>query len=132
MCTAACYRDHFQYRPRVHCRQRGDMRESDVRIVAVARTELAAHHPRIAYQFTGQGSDYAYMMHGLYAHLPRFRELVDSCESIVASHRMRFTLYRGESKKRSCCHTGAHVCRAVLVGQVSSGDWYHTRRHYGT
>ena len=91
MCTAACHREHFQCR--LACTAIHAVTCAKALSSSSSRAPARSTHPRIAYQFTGQGTDYAYMMHGLYAHLPRFRELVDLCAGIVASHRMRFTLF---------------------------------------
>ncbi|NGZ59096.1 MAG: polyketide synthase type I [Nitrospira sp. LK265] len=46
-----------------------------------------AGEPRlVAFLFSGQGSQYRTMGHGLYSHEPVFREQVDRCAAILSSH----------------------------------------------
>ena len=52
---------------------------------AVSAGEVgSARPPRVGFLFTGQGSQYAGMGAALYAHSPRFRQIVDQAETVLA------------------------------------------------
>ena len=90
--TAALGRSHFPHRLAIVA----GSRESAVdQLKAAARGDRAAasaghnqrQQPKVAWQFTGQGSQYPQMAGQLYQHNPLFRDALDQCESWLKSWR---------------------------------------------
>ena len=87
--TAACGRSHFPFRLAVRgstpaeCAgylQRHLAGEPSRRVV---RSQGAASRPKIAFLFTGQGSQYLGMGRGLYETQPVFRAAIDRCDQLL-------------------------------------------------
>ena len=84
--TAALGRSHFPHRLAIVANSRESAIDQlkaaargDRAVVSVARNPR--HQPKVAWQFTGQGSQYPQMAHQLYRHQPEFRDALDQCES---------------------------------------------------
>ena len=94
--TDACFtantgRSHFSHRAAVLAASTEDARG---RLAALARGEGGAgivrgnvnSAPKIAFLFTGQGSQYSGMSHALYEVSPVFREAMDRCDVLLRAH----------------------------------------------
>ncbi|MCP4080953.1 MAG: type I polyketide synthase, partial [Planctomycetaceae bacterium] len=90
--TTMLGRSHFPHRLAVVARTREDAMEQ---LRSAARGETAAasnaqgnrQQPKIAWQFTGQGSQYPEMARNLYEHQPLFRAALDECDTWLKSYR---------------------------------------------
>lgn len=90
--TAATRRRHFEKRAAIVAADPASAIEA---LAAVARggeaagacTGIARNDPAVAWQFTGQGSQYVGMGKRLYETEPVFRRVIDECASELAKHR---------------------------------------------
>ena len=81
---------HFQQRAALIARSRGEMTERLIGLrdgkaaagIKTGRTRLAAP-PKVAFLFTGQGSQYAGMGRALFETEPTFRNALEQCEEIL-------------------------------------------------
>lgn len=113
--TAGSGRQHFDHRAAIVGGSLVELREHTRMLVADKRNPLiasgrvaAASTPVVAGMFTGQGSQYHAMGHGLYEHSSYFREQMDQCEAIVQR-------LRGESLLE------------IMYGSPIYGDLYETK-----
>lgn len=90
--TAGVGRSHFAHRTAIIVSDRDDALNRLNNLIADetdARTHRAARkgntQPRIAFLFTGQGSQYAGMGRQLYATQPEFRRYIDRCDEIFSA-----------------------------------------------
>jgi amino acid adenylation domain-containing protein len=84
--TANAGRKHFNHRLAFASRSVEQLR---TQLLDVAGTPVFAPHPhapKIAFLFTGQGSQYAGMGRQLYETQPGFRQTLDRCEEILRPH----------------------------------------------
>ncbi|VFN00102.1 MAG: Phosphopantetheine attachment site, partial [Candidatus Kentron sp. G] len=83
--TAATGRAHFEYRLALVA---GSLSDARGRLEAADYTvgESARERPKIAFLFTGQGSQYVGMGRRLYETQPLFREILDRCDAILRTH----------------------------------------------
>ncbi|QDU65451.1 type I polyketide synthase [Engelhardtia mirabilis] len=88
--TAATGREHFHWRAALVVEDRAqlELRLAELAVdgphEAVGRA--ASHPPRVAFLFTGQGSQYAGMARELHATEPVFRAALERCEVALAPH----------------------------------------------
>lgn len=92
--TAGCGRSHFEHRMAVVATDRNDAavrletsRETDEQSVirGMCKPDEAAR-PRVAFMFTGQGSQYVGMAGELYDTQPTFRAALDECSELLRPH----------------------------------------------
>jgi acyl transferase domain-containing protein len=86
--TANAGRSHFTHRLGVVAASSTEMRESLSAFVAGQHKEgilkgQSHAQPRVAFMFTGQGSQYVGMGHELYRTQPTFRQALDRCDEIL-------------------------------------------------
>ena len=81
--TAAAGRAHLPCRAAMVASSVGEMRQ---RLAAIAPVEPNEQPPKIAFLFTGQGSQYAGMGASLYKTQPSFRAAIDACDEILRPH----------------------------------------------
>ncbi len=91
--TATVGRAHFDHRLAVVASSRDELRESLAAFVGGSQTALLRHarvepsrRPRIAFLFTGQGSQYADMGRQLYDTHPEFRRILDTCSASLEAY----------------------------------------------
>ena len=91
-CTAGAGRSHFPHRLALWGSSPTECGESLRQYLAgepsgrASRSEGAVGRPKIAFLFTGQGSQYAGMGRALYEIHPVFREAIDDCDAILRKH----------------------------------------------
>ncbi|MEM9352733.1 MAG: SDR family NAD(P)-dependent oxidoreductase [Planctomycetota bacterium] len=93
--TSCVGRSHLDERAAIVVRSRSEAVDALKSLARGARSDHAVlgkgrRRPKVAWQFTGQGSQFVGMGRGLYASQPVFREAIDSCESLLQD-------WRGES-----------------------------------
>ncbi|NTX52451.1 type I polyketide synthase [Myxococcus sp. CA039A] len=86
--------------------------------------------PRVAFLFTGQGSQYVGMARELYAHEPRFREVMDRCDELLRSHlgvSLLSVLYPSAGEPGdSTLHDTAYTQPALVALEVALAEqWKH-------
>ncbi len=103
--TAGVGRSHFGVRAGVVFGECGELREALAELSASggARAAVSSEVPKVAFLFTGQGSQWVGMGRELYGTEPVFREVLDRCEAA-------FVEERGES------------LRAVMFGDAEGLD----------
>lgn len=92
--TANCGRQHFNDRLAVYGRNISDLRDGISNYlnsnatdnVLVSRRDKYFIAEKIAFMFTGQGSQYIGIGKGLYENFPVFREAFDKCDSLFEQH----------------------------------------------
>lgn len=90
--TAGNGRRHFEQRAALvasSCEQAGQLLEKLQRSSTDAQLFMGRSRqtPKIAWQFTGQGSQYAGLAKGLYGANREFREFIDECEAVLREER---------------------------------------------
>ncbi|MCH5376986.1 MAG: acyltransferase domain-containing protein, partial [Planctomycetes bacterium] len=87
--TASTGRSHFDYRTSVLGRTCDEMRTqlqafgTNGQVEPVLRKSGKKHQAKIAFLFTGQGSQIVGMGRDLYEHQPAFREALDRCDDLL-------------------------------------------------
>ncbi|MBD2534125.1 aminotransferase class III-fold pyridoxal phosphate-dependent enzyme, partial [Nostoc flagelliforme FACHB-838] len=91
--TANTGRSHFEYRLAVVAESTKQMAEKLAGFITktdttgLVRGQIdSINRPKIAWLFTGQGSQYIGMGHQLYETQPTFRQAIDRCDQILSSH----------------------------------------------
>lgn len=85
--TAGVGRSHFAHRAGVVFRDRDSLHEALERVQRGTSQEAAPS--KVAFLYTGQGSQWTGMGRALYESEPVFRELLDRCEAVVREERGR-------------------------------------------
>ena len=81
--SAAAGRSHFEHRLAVSAESVGELREALIRRAgSIADAEPPALKPKIAFLFTGQGSQYLGMGRELYENSPVFKRALDRCDDL--------------------------------------------------
>ncbi|MCW5313076.1 SDR family NAD(P)-dependent oxidoreductase [Nostoc sp. KVJ3] len=83
--TANTGRSHFDYRLAIVTSDLTDLGEKLLRLDAEQFT-LAAGLPKVAFLFAGQGSEYVNMGRQLYETQPKFREVLQQCDTLLQPH----------------------------------------------
>jgi acyl transferase domain-containing protein/acyl-CoA synthetase (AMP-forming)/AMP-acid ligase II/acyl carrier protein len=122
--TAALGRTHFAHRLAVMAENPG---EAVTRLEQFLRGERpaglfhgrASEHrlPKIACLFTGQGSQFAHMAHGLYQSHPTFKAELDRCDAILREHLPQplLTLLFGSDDASSPIHQTRYTQPALFA-----------------
>ncbi|EAZ91776.1 type I polyketide synthase [Crocosphaera chwakensis] len=84
--TAAVGRDHFNYRFATVGNTRKDLLQELSRFDTLEQTQPYKNLPKIAFLFTGQGSQYLNMGHELYQNYSVFRETLNKCNDILNAY----------------------------------------------
>jgi acyl transferase domain-containing protein len=104
--TASAGRAHFEHRAAILGSTARELRERLAHLAQgnvlpeVLQGRASGEAPRVAFLFTGQGSQYAGMGRGLYEAWPVFREALDRCDAILEPHLGRSllpVLFSGEA-----------------------------------
>ena len=90
--TSRVGRAHFAYRAAFVAASTTELRDQLAAARDVGAGEAGSRPPRIGFVFTGQGSQYAGMGHGLYRHEPVFRAALDRCAGLFAGELPRALL----------------------------------------
>ena len=87
--TAGVGRSHFGFRAGVSFGDGGELRDQLLALSAAGgeRSAVPAEPPKVAFLFTGQGSQWAGMGRDLYEREPVFREVVDRCAGVFREER---------------------------------------------
>ncbi|MDC0676176.1 type I polyketide synthase [Sorangium atrum] len=131
--TAHTGRAHFAHRLSVVASSRAQMQE---RLSALARGEPAeqaeqgrverAEGPRVAFLFTGQGSQYVGMGRELFATEPVFRRAIEECDALLRGHLERpliEVLYPSEGQASPLDETGYTQPALFAVEYALSAQW---------
>jgi acyl transferase domain-containing protein/predicted O-methyltransferase YrrM len=87
--TAHTCRSHFQHRLSVIGASNEQMRErlaAGLETTALSQERVQTHPPKIAFLFTGQGSQYINMGQQLYKTQPTFRKTLERCDEILRDY----------------------------------------------
>ena len=84
--TAGTGRSHFAHRAGLVFRDRGEL-EEQLRELEVSGERAASRAGRVAFLYTGQGSQWAGMGRALYEREPVFREVLDRCAAVLREER---------------------------------------------
>jgi len=86
--TANTGRKHFDHRLAVVAQSTAELRQKlvDWQAECTGVVNARAKSSKIAFLFTGQGSQYINMGRQLYQQAPTFREAIDECDQILRSH----------------------------------------------
>ncbi|MGP0591226.1 type I polyketide synthase [Nitrospira sp. T9] len=85
--------------------------------------------PRIAFMFSGQGSQYPDMGHSLYQQQPLFREHIDRCASIVNQHLdrdIRTVLFPGSAAETDLIHHTSLTQPALFIFEYALAQLWKT------
>ena len=90
--TTTTGRSHFEHRAAVVAKTTAEAVAGFQAIARAGKTHhvvegTARRPPKVAWQFTGQGSQYAGMARGLYDTEPVFRDAIDHCDSLLIQRR---------------------------------------------
>jgi acyl transferase domain-containing protein len=113
----------FTHRRMVVCRDTADAIEALERLEPQrVFSTVQEHHERpVAFMFTGQGSQYAGMAHGLYETEPTFRAQVDACCELLKSHLgldLREVIYPNEARAE-CQESRADGQKIIDYGSLN-------------
>jgi acyl transferase domain-containing protein/NAD(P)-dependent dehydrogenase (short-subunit alcohol dehydrogenase family) len=121
--TAATGRAHLAHRLAVVCGSPAELAEKLASTNGVIRGRVAhTDPPRIAFVFTGQGSQYAGMGRELYDTEPRFREAIDRCAAAVAD-RMDLTSVLFSDDREAVDRTQYAQPALFAIGYALSRLW---------
>ncbi len=84
--TASVGRDHFNYRFAAVGKTREELREELTNFDTLKPNKANKKVPKIAFLFTGQGSQYINMGYGLYHKYSVFRETLNQCNKILNAY----------------------------------------------
>lgn len=84
--TAAVGRDHFNYRLAAVGQTREDLQQELVNFLESDESQPSPKKPKIAFLFTGQGSQYINMGYDLYQNYSVFRETLNECNDLLNSY----------------------------------------------
>jgi acyl transferase domain-containing protein len=85
--TTAVGRSHFPHRLALVCRDRVELlaalNSEKLKVGSEKLTTNSRQRPRVVFQFTGQGAQYAGMGQPLYDRYPVFRQALDECDALL-------------------------------------------------
>ena len=84
--TASAKRSHFEHRLAIIARNTEELKQQLVRALAVTPQKATSHNNKIAFLFTGQGSQYIDMGRELYETQPVFKQNCDRCFQILKQY----------------------------------------------
>ncbi len=102
--TAAVGRDHFNYRFAVVGQSREDLLQELNTFAQLEQNKPSKKVPKIAFLFTGQGSQYINMGYDLYQNYSVFRDALNECDRLLQSYletSLLDVLYSKEVAKKS-------------------------------
>ncbi len=85
--TASVGRSHFNYRKALIFEGSDSLSEQLQSLSALDSTPPSSQPSRVAFAYTGQGSQWAGMGGALYESEPVFRDVIDRCEAVIQSER---------------------------------------------